>query len=1003
MRIPPTQLTQNHKPSTYRSCLLDTQQADTSLGKPSTYQSYLLDTQQADTSFGLSLRFFGILCLLGSWLLLAGCGNIGNRKFRDGFGGIQGTTLSPESKPVPYATVLVVNYPSLKVRSGKDGRFVLTDIPSGRRELLMYDGKGLGVRMSVWVVKDRLASIPASQTTLLPTAVLLGRITAPPRLTNQGIQIQIAGTDYRTSTHNVVGDFLLQQLAAGCHTLLVKTPLFKEFQKEEVCVTPGDKHVLPKVITLLPKKPCQSSSQCNKNNICEKNFCVPEGPGQAKILQPEKIFKDIKLQEEKTQSFDVLKNVGKGPLTIEEVAIEGDRKHFILSEKELPSLPHTLAIGETLKLSVTFRALSFQKEYRALLQIKTNDPKSPKSSVSLSGIVATKDSDCLKFDRTMFAMGDRSSRTIPLTTNAYNRCGEPIAVGSPISSKQPPPGGNERCTTSVWGSFSIPTCVTTPSNAAVVIPPGESRTLKWYLQAQGFGHFEGKLRLVYSEPKRKDIQVEFPIRAYINAPGLTITPRVLEFGAVAPQSKITLWMSLHFAKAASTNRLHALKTKISASTSALYKVLSTRLARTPVQTKTYYLPVQFTVPYQSSIPEGKLTLLNLSGLQGLPYYIPVRGAVATPQTPIFPTTHWLGATEVCTPPTHPLYITNPSSQPVTVSAIKLQTAASNPFVLKHGKLPLTLPPYTRLQMGTIQWKATSSSGVRTLAQLQITTHLQKQAPQILVTSLRAQTGFWHYDTYIQPKTKKLNILVFVDQKTEDLTDLGNGMTELLKELKRLHVKAQLEYSIHIMRETSVALPITPSTRNAEAELLRILQASIINAKHHGLETMASVRKVLHLPNQSSHTVALFFSQNDDLSPYEVSSYSPKSSAFTLFSAIPLQNCKAMQASYRYSTVTRQNGGASLDLCQARKSTWKSWFTQIKNTLLGQRRRFSLQQRPAPETIQVQVTENGFSRYLNPDRPNRDWNYDPTTNQIILLDYQLPQGAQISISYYTSCK
>lgn len=147
--------------------------------------------------------------------MLSACGNIGNKKFYDGSGGIQGVTLQPNGTVASFTSVQVINFPNLKTESDKDGRFVLNKIPAGRREILMHNKKGLGIRMSVWIVNNRLTLLSNSQSTLLPTATVTGRVTAAPRLNYKGIRVSVAGFELSTYTHSNSGDFVLPQLPAG--------------------------------------------------------------------------------------------------------------------------------------------------------------------------------------------------------------------------------------------------------------------------------------------------------------------------------------------------------------------------------------------------------------------------------------------------------------------------------------------------------------------------------------------------------------------------------------------------------------------------------------------------------------------------------------------------------------------------------------------------------------------------------------------------------------------
>lgn len=947
---------------------------------------------------------FGCCCGLMFLLVLTACGgNVGNNKFKFGKGGVQGYTYSSEGQIASNVDVYVVGQTNTRVKTGADGYFVLKDIPAGQKELILTDNKGLAARIKVWVVRDRVTEVSASQTIMLPTGSLSGQIVAPPRLNNKGIRLYISGTLYETSTYSDNGNFRFPLLAAGCHSLYVTTPLFSSYSRETVCVKPGENRTLNLPIQLRPKNRCNIHADCGNATICREYYCVPEGDGKTKLLTSSIEFSNIKPQSTASRSIEILKNVGVGPLTIESVELRGAQEVFSLDRKSLPEFPHSMKIGESLVVRLSFNA-ELANEHVATLRIQTNDVDNPQIEITIRGTIKAYDSDCLSFSNQNVSTKG-SSRNLSVSVDVFNRCGQAVAIGTPQSNKKPPRGGtpppDAKCADR-WGDFSFATCIAPPSSTALSIKPYEKRALSWSLEAFGYGPLKGTLRVPYTERRSdgtdKQQQIEIAIERYIQAEDVEISPKTLHFGTLAPGSRQSIWLGLKFN---GSTTIDALKTSFTSKTS-LFKTTTARWARNTAQSRIHYIELEYNALLELNKSNNTLVLEGLPALKGLPYHIPVSGAVATPQTPVLKTNLELGHTEWCQAPKESVFLMNPSDAPVTIQDATIKALADDDFVFKHRGFPFTLPAQTTVELGTIQWaRPADNQATKALGLLEVQVR-QKQLTTTLVSQLKGKMGIPRTDVYFQPSTSSVNVLLFLDLKSEGNPSITNGMLSLFRKMHQ----QKLDFTLYNLDASTSRAPITPSSGNAEQELQRWLQTRSSQGKHQGIKSLADKRKQLLLPDATSTTIALIFSEYPDISPYTVASYLPHSSlvvnpphVFSVFAAIPRSNCKDLKQSLRYMDIIAETGGVPMDLCQPSTSNWQLWFTQLEQFILQQRKRFPLRKLPNVQTIRVKV--NG--RTLEADQPNNQWKYDPATNQVILTGTYLTPGKKIEITYHTACQ
>lgn len=953
----------------------------------------------------LFFRFVWFTGWLGFFLVLfTGCGgNVGNKKFYEGEGGVQGYLFDTDGKTVSQALVLVVDYPHLKVSSGANGYFELSGIPSGRRDILLDNQQGLAARITVWIVKDRITEIPASQSTLLPAATLSGRIVAPPRLHDKDIAVSLTGTHYKTTTYNESGYFRFEQIAAGCHSLFAETPLFSSQTIDVVCVKPGEHRTLERPLQLYPTTPCQVHKDCFPSSICQQNSCVPQGQGIPKPLVSTIVFATTPFEQSSTQSIAVIQNTGYGDLVIRQISIEGENDIFTIEPKSIPQLPHSLAINQSLYLTLTFHARQI-KEHRAFLVISANNTENPAIKIPLQGTVETQEKDCLVFEPQSISLPTGSLRQIPITVQIFNRCGQPIAVNPPLSQSTPPQGTNEpsqtECGQKTWGHFNIPTCQSSSLPNAIPIAPGEKRRWIWDLQVFGYGLLEGSLSFSYVERYQGQEfakTINIPVQGHITLSGVTVSPSALDFGSIATGQTIPLWIGLQFSAVTNLESLDAQFV----SPSSPFQTTTTRWSRHVPESNIHYLKLQYTAPTVKDLYQNTLILKNHPSFQGLPYYVPVRGTVATPQTPILKPIHDLGHTESCQPPSTSVFITNPGDKPITVQEITLTSVEPNDFVIKQGKFPFTLPALTTTELAQIQWnKPENLQSIRAVGLFQVKTR-QNDRYTILTSQLEAQKGFPYVETHYQPSHRRIHVMLFVDPKNEQ-NDFTTGLIDLIRKMQT----EQLLFSLYNIASPWELPPITQNTASPETELQQWLQSIPTNSIHHGVESLQTTRKKLSLPDPTSTTIALIYAEHDDFSPYSVESYIPSSgtgtpASFHTFAAIPFQACRQMTKSFRYLDLVSLTGGIATDLCQTNSAAWKFWFEQIEDTILQRRKRFPLRYRPEESSIKVKI--DGVSQQ-NEDPPRlQKWRYDANTNQIVLLETVVPPGKKIEISYHTACQ
>lgn len=948
------------------------------------------------------LRSKGLACCCGMLLLLllTACGGTaGNGKFVEGIGGVQGRVYSAEGQIASNVDVYVVGQVNTRMTTGTDGRFILKDIPAGKQELILTNHKGLAARIKVWIVRDHITEMAASQTIMLPTGSLSGQVVAPPRLNNKGIPLYISRTRFETTTYSDGGSFRFANLPAGCHQLYVTAPLFDSYTRKTVCIKPGENRVLDLPIQIRPTKACKTHSECPSAALCHEYHCVPEGDGKTKLLTSNISFSNVKPQSTASRSVEILKNVGVGPLLIESIELRGGVEIFSLDEKLLPSLPHKMKIGESLVVRLSFNA-EFATEHRATLRIRTNDVENPELEISILGTIKAYDSDCLAFSNKSTKSGG-ASRQLSVSVDVYNRCGQPVAIGTPRSNQKPPQGSNPpqdaKCADR-WGDFSIPTCIAPPSSAAVSVKPYEQRTLSWNLETFGYGPLKGTLEVPYTERRKdgtdKEQSIKIAIEQYIEAKNLEISPRSVHFGTIAPGSRQSAWLGIQF-KGPTT--LDSLQTSFT-NNNSLFKTTQIRWARNSAQSSIHYIELEYNALLQLNTSSSTLVLQGLPALEGLPYHVPVNGAVATPQTPVLKTHLSLGHSEWCQAPEEVVTLMNPGDSPVTVQGISIQSIQKDDFVLKHKGFPFTLPPRSTVELGSIQWiRPPSNQVTKALGALEVEVR-QKHISTKLVSQLKGKMGISRTDSYYQPSTSSVNLLLFMDLKSEGNSFITNGLLNLYRKMNQ----QQIDFTIHNIDEGTT--PITSNAINAEQELLRWLQRST-QTSHLGIKKLSDKRKQLLLPDANSTTIALVLSEYLDFSPYTVASYLPQnpqsepSRNFSVFAAAPRSSCKDMEKALRYLDIVVETGGVVMDLCQPSTSNWQLWFAQVEQLILQQRKRFPLRKLPNVQSIRVRV--DGVE--LEADQPNNQWRYDPSTNQVILTGTQLYPGKKIEITYFTSCQ
>jgi len=899
---------------------------------------------------------------------LGACGgNISNKRYHEGTGSLEGVLLLPEGKPAQFAQVEVVNIPSLTTKTNQKGQFSIKDIPAGRRELLIKHNNDYGLRVEIWIVRDRVLELEKALGELKPTGSIVGRVESKPRFGNKGILVMIKGTSIQSKTSNHEGDFVLKNVPTGCHILQVTTPFFAKEERAKVCVSTGETLRLSEVITLTPNTRCQPQEVCPQNSLCLQNHCVPDGGGEAKLLQLHKTFDSLFIQESRIVQHQLLKNVGPGRLLIKKIRLQSPSEEiFTLKTKE----NFYVKSGDTLSLPITIHGNKPGLK-EATLFIETNDPDQPILKTSIKAEIRTYKTQCLLTTPSSLSLGKLTLGTEKkIQIKLFNRCGKSIFINK------------------LDKNFPEPVLVTLLQKLPVIVDSGQEVQLTFQILPQAYGLFKGEL-LLHNNPNNGSLRI--PIEGEVPGSLVKITPQPLDFGSVPPGETRMLWLALQLS--APPSSLRSLQFSVLSKTQGIFRAHPTLLARSPSSQKLYYLPIQFTAPTTGSLQMAWLTVKNIPGLGQLPYIVQLRGSVATGQTPYLPPNIHVGNTDQCTSKDKTIYLSNPGSQAITIKKITTRSMTPSDFSLVQGKLPIKVEANSTKEIGKVRFNGTKDP-IRAFArlELELTQGGVPMAP--VVVGLQAASRLSHNDFFHQPKQKSFQILVYGThsflQDKYKMAEAKGIITELLKKLK----DTKTDFRVSFLHHERVS-DITPQNKNPEQMAIQYLER-YQDSSYQGLNLMKNVlKKSYHdLP-----TMVLYFATKDDRSAYHPSHYNSsaqKKEPNVMFSAIPARNCGALKTAGRVLELTKMMGGHTLDLCRANKTAWKNWKERILRFATSERKTFTLSQKPSTSNIDVQVGQKPLT--------SKQWKYNQEDNTITLQSSTLlPRGEKLTISYFTPCK
>ncbi|MCB9640741.1 MAG: hypothetical protein H6727_17740 [Myxococcales bacterium] len=945
------------------------------------------------------------LCLVPCFL--AACGTISNDRFFEGQGSVSGVLTLPSGEPAANATIEVVNLPQLSTQADAQGRFILQQVPAGKRDIVFRYAEQFGLRLQIWIVRERTLSLENAQQRLLPSATIEGTVQATPRFGGKGIQVALKGLSLQTQSSDIRGNFLLKGVppllpgdAASCHSLLLRTASFQDTKFEGICPAPGEYIRLDGPLRMQPSRMCPEQT-CSLSEVCESGYCVPDNGGSVKLITDTCQFPTVILAGSQQQERELLQNVGLGPLLIESVTLQDPEGTFRV--ESLGTFPRRLAPQEILQANLRFSApqtkLPSFGRFQGTLWIQArHEGETKRFGITLSGIVAGQNaplSECLqsKVSEPTSQPPQPGSPSGIYDVDLTNACDQDVVLSE------------------ISGTSPIQALLAVDQNQSWLIPlqklplrlkSGATGRVQFQWMPGYYGSFRGEVQLKLQKTETEDTHVvKIPLQTEIRSPYVVISHDPILLGSVAPgdirQSYLPITLS-EPQKSLSTVQVDFL-TAFGVHASQ-FRALSVT-PRLEQQSHQHILGLRYLAPAMQGRDEAWLLLRGLPFLGGYPYAIKVQATVTQSPLPRFSPLVDVGSMRACTSPDVPLVLSNPTETPMTINLIDMPQSSTSDFLLRTETLPLTLQPNEQREVAWVRFTPPALGNVqpfRSFASLRVEGVADKQTFS-LRAGAQAASGIPRRQLHPLQKIPDANIVVYLDPSIESFAyhlDLKQRLLELFDIVKREGITLRF---------------FQASLQDAALPIMDLEQLWTMNRDVEGKGLMAINKtvEILHrndIQNQgvARPTIVLAISTKDDVSPFSVQRYlfqSEEDLPWLFFSAVPQKNCSNFQPNARYLQSTQSGSGLGLDLCDYTTSRGNlgllGWLAQLKATLFGQRTLFSFSQTPDPSSI---VVKHGETQLL----PNIQWSYD-ATGQLLKLSNPLPQHQEyrsLEVLYHTPC-
>jgi hypothetical protein len=221
---------------------------------------------------------------------------------------------------------------------------------------------------------------------------------------------------------------------------------------------------------------------------------VPEGP-QPEIVVEEKVFQFgiMELGSSRNHTF-VIKNVGKGPLHIIDVAKTCKCTDGVPELRDIPP-------GESTNLPVTWKPTYTSKEFEQTVTIFSNDTKNPRVEIQIKGIV----DDILKYEPNLaFVLGELSAeKPTPFTGKIYTNVVDKITIPT------------------ITPSTDDITCRYEPMTEAELKEVDAKAGVKLIGETKpykGLGLFQASIFMLIELPDRPTKEITYNIKGFRNGP-----------------------------------------------------------------------------------------------------------------------------------------------------------------------------------------------------------------------------------------------------------------------------------------------------------------------------------------------------------------------------------------------------------------------------------------------------------------------------------------------------
>ncbi len=951
--------------------------------------------------YGTTLFFVFALLFLGA------CGTISNDRFFAGLGTLRGTLLLPNGEPARSARVEVVNLPHLTAQTDAQGDFLLSAIPAGKRDIIFRSGEDFGLRLQLWIVRDRTLSLETFQRTLLPSATLEGTIQAAPRFGAKGIEIALKGTSLQTTTIDQQGTFrmrgippLLPNDATACHSLSVQTPAFRTAKFDDICPQPGQIIRLEQPIRLQPERACLAQS-CAKDEVCEAGFCVPDNGGSLKLLTTSLQFPTIVYTGEQQQERELLQNTGLGSLLIESISLQDPDHTFSL--EGLPALPFRLAPQESLRATVRF-SINAQSpmfgRYQAKLSVSArHEGQSKLFSIPLFGTVIGQNAPLSQCVQTKITEPPSAPPQPGTPSGLYevdltNTCDQDVIL-SDMSGTSPIQALLAADQPQQW--------LTSLQTLPLRIASGATARIQFQWMPSHYGTFQGEALLRFQKADQSDTFVaKYPLQAELRTPHVLIPHDTVSLGHVATGDSRYTFLPITLSEA-KRSLAHAQVDILTAfgGRAAQFRTFAP-VSRLEQQSHQHILTLLYTAPSIQGRDEAWLLLRGITGLGDYPYAIKLQAQITSQPLPQIAPRQQIAATRACASSDTPISLLNPTDTPITIRQISLPNAPTNDFVLRLPTLPLTLQPKESRDVAWVRFTPPSLGNLqpfRSFASLQIAGVDAQQTPFSLSSTLQAASGFPVLRSFPLRKMQDAHVVVYIDPSIETFSaalDLKQRLLELFAQLKQEGITLRFyRASLETPQALTSYEQLWLINRDIQSQGLMALSKTLAYLRDADIQTYGAARPAL----------ALLVSARDDASAFSLQRYLPTTSdepPWLLFSAAPHQTCSTqLTAAGRYLQSTHAGSGLAFDLCTMLQPRGmiglNAWIAEIKAAFLGQRTRFHLAQTPDLNTLSLKYAEAPLTQ-------NLQWSYDTALSQLSLSSFLPlhPEHSALEASYYTPC-